>query len=236
MFDMLVLFCDFTRTLPDPLWVLYLTAFPDDLVLNILTQLPVQSILNFKAISKSWNETLSSPLLPSPLLTLSPLPHSLQPSLSSSPIEESATSLLLPDVSLYHPSDTLPQLLKHLPDDALAYGLATSNGLICFYYRVSQSYYVGNPAICKYTAVPAPVDCPYNRVVGLGYDPTSCSFKILLHCSPRSDTLSQWCLPVLLAYQVLGNSRRPDAEVWSSQDQWHVLGAPAMAYFVPVQI
>ncbi|KAL4183253.1 hypothetical protein AMTRI_Chr11g154240 [Amborella trichopoda] len=123
-------------------------------MLKILPQLPLQSILNFKAIS----EMKPSPLLPSPLLSL---------------------SLLFP-------------ILSNL--SSFLYGLATCKGLICFYYRVSRSHYIGNPAICKYTAVLAPVDFPYNRVVGLGYDPTSCSFKILLHCSPRSDTLWLWCL------------------------------------------
>ncbi|KAL4203481.1 hypothetical protein AMTRI_Chr01g128150 [Amborella trichopoda] len=97
-------------------------------MLNILTQLPLQSILNFKAISKSWNATLSSPSFATA--------HSL----SSSPF-----------------SPTFPLFVRK-----------------------------SNPAIWKYTAVPAPVDCPYSKVFGLGYDPTSRSFKILLNCSVRS--------------------------------------------------
>ncbi|ERM98223.1 hypothetical protein AMTR_s00095p00151510 [Amborella trichopoda] len=167
-------------------------ALPDELMLKILTQLPVQSILNFKAISKSWNETLSSPSFATA--------HSL----SSSPfsptfplfVQKSGIFSIPPPprcLSL-SPNDTQPQLLKHLPDDASVDGLTTCNGLICFYDRTSQSYYIGNPATSKYTVVPAPVDCFYNGVVGLGYDPISFSFKILIQCSPKSDTPWRWCL------------------------------------------
>ncbi|ERM98218.1 hypothetical protein AMTR_s00095p00149310 [Amborella trichopoda] len=109
------------------------SALPDDLMLNILTQLPVQSILNFKAISKSWNATLSSPSFATA--------HSL----SSSPISQTLPLFVsdrricyippLPRCLSVYPNDTQPQLLKHLPDGAAVDYLATCNGLICFYYR-----------------------------------------------------------------------------------------------------
>ncbi|ERM97834.1 hypothetical protein AMTR_s00118p00076300 [Amborella trichopoda] len=88
------------------------------------------------------------------------------------------------------PSPLLPSPLLSL---SLLFPILSNLSSFCL-EKVSRSHYIGNPAICKYTAVLAPVDFPYNRVVGLGYDPTSCSFKILLHCSPRSDTLWLWCL------------------------------------------
>ncbi|KAL4203489.1 hypothetical protein AMTRI_Chr01g104220 [Amborella trichopoda] len=101
-------------------------ALPDELMLKILTQLPVQSILNFKVISKSWNETLSS------------RSFATAHSRSSSPIS--------PTFPLFVRNRRISPTSEPLPDDASVDGLATCNGLICFYDGTSRSYYVGNPA------------------------------------------------------------------------------------------
>ncbi|KAL4203490.1 hypothetical protein AMTRI_Chr01g128190 [Amborella trichopoda] len=126
-------------------------TLPDDLMLNILSLLPIQSILNFKVISKSWNDILSSPSFAT-VHSFSPSPIFLTFTLFVDNKSKRIFSLPPPPQSFsLYPNDTRPQLRKHQPED------------------VSVRDMTANPTTCKYTVVPAAVNYSYLGVFGLGY-------------------------------------------------------------------
>ncbi|ERM98228.1 hypothetical protein AMTR_s00095p00153460 [Amborella trichopoda] len=112
-------------------------TLPDDLMLNILSLLPIQSILNFKVISKSWNDILSSPSFAT-VHSFSPSPIFLTFTLFVDNKSKRIFSLPPPPQSFsLYPNDTRPQLRKHQPEDVSVRDMTACNGLICFYDKFS---------------------------------------------------------------------------------------------------
>ncbi|KAL4190385.1 hypothetical protein AMTRI_Chr07g24520 [Amborella trichopoda] len=155
------------------------TDLPDDLMIKILSQLPVESILRFKSVSQSWNSLLSS----SSFATT----HSLSSSALSPTfpllVLEHLISYIPPSqpLSLSNPTFSGHRTLIFQPKSDSS-NLACSQGMVCFQdFASPESFdlFVGNPATGNFAALPAPSQYFIVLTPGFDVDPISRNFKIL---------------------------------------------------------
>ncbi|ERN20451.1 F-box/kelch-repeat protein At3g23880 [Amborella trichopoda] len=137
---------------------------PQELMINILVLLPVESILRFKAVCKSWNQLLSSHSFK--------IAHSISP--STSYIFEDNRSLNYIDDA----SNSVSRKLRFHPQGGLRYR-ACGHGMVCLISSFSHLFFIGNSATCKFRPLPSAGDDFLLKTVGLYFQPSTCNFKIL---------------------------------------------------------
>ncbi|ERN18837.1 hypothetical protein AMTRI_Chr07g75440 [Amborella trichopoda] len=158
---------------------------PNDLIIKILSLLPVESILKFKTVSKSWNQLLSSPFF----ATI----HSL----SSSPLSQPFPlffSTIRDDSRIYYIRNTSTLSLQWLNFRGAGHlnCIACDNGIICFHcsFCSTELLFVGNPVTSKYRCLPGLGGLGEEFLVGnigISFDPITQNFKILVRGRPKSE-------------------------------------------------
>lgn len=132
---------------------------PLDMVMEIMSFLPVQDVLRFKSVCKAWQDMLSSPCFVNlhmsraqllPILSLGPRDGCHQPCDGFFTMQGIDTSYYI----------QLPSLRKQLrlpqpPDQKCCYNLrATCNGLFVFRDDKNGSCFIKNPVLGKQVRLP----------------------------------------------------------------------------------
>ena len=162
---------------------------PDNVVFDILTRLPVKSLIRFRCVSHSWNSTITNPIFITKHLDLAS---------SLSDINNNGYLLFTPlrnypDPSstqqwttfVYNTNRTLTQISRfEIPFPNLIIGFC--NGVFCIAAKnddsdekdLTRSLYLWNPSIRKLKKLLA--THPADRAVsGFGYHPQNNDYKIL---------------------------------------------------------
>ena len=162
---------------------------PDNVVFDILTRLPVKSLIRFRCVSHSWNSTITNPIFITKHLDLAS---------SLSDINNNGYLLFTPlrnypDPSstqqwttfVYNTNRTLTQISRfEIPFPNLIIGFC--NGVFCLAAKnddsdekdLTRSLYLWNPSIRKLKKLLA--THPADRAVsGFGYHPQNNDYKIL---------------------------------------------------------
>ncbi|CAL0309073.1 unnamed protein product [Lupinus luteus] len=179
----------------------YITKLPDDLVFEILSKLPVKSLLRFITVCKSWNSLILSPIFVKKHLNRSSSDSTLQfhrllgrNILGNGPgLQFSQSLLTLIDNPLQPPFDSL--LFAKLPSEPLVLG--SCNGLICWlYFDDYFNHYACylNPMTRSEFKSPR-ISHPWggNHCLtrfGFGYDHLSDSYKTVgIYCDPMVENI-----------------------------------------------
>ncbi|KAF5178667.1 hypothetical protein FRX31_031746 [Thalictrum thalictroides] len=158
-----------------------LNKLPQEIVLDIFSRLPVESLLQCKRVSRSWNTLISDP----EFIKV----HLLRA--SSSLVQQ------YPDILVFSKSKKLFRLSHEsikslsLPKDFSSFFVNSCNGLLAFpkYDHEHHKLFVDiwNPYTLKRTRCPSVVDIPlYNSsppwnfaACGFGYDPILNEYKVV---------------------------------------------------------
>ncbi|XP_049374836.1 F-box/kelch-repeat protein At3g23880-like [Solanum verrucosum] len=135
-------------------------SMPTEIIIEILSRVPVKSLLKFRCVSKSWLALISSPEFIKSHLSLS-----ANNNIHLRNIEES----------------NLDYLMKNLYISFLFEG--SVNGLICLVNR-AKNIYLWNPTIRKYKKLPDHKiePRPLSRFIyGFGYDKIHDDYKVVLY-------------------------------------------------------
>ncbi|KAM3222292.1 F-box protein like [Capsicum annuum] len=172
---------------------------PPNLLLEILSRLPVISLLRFRCVSKQWCSLISSPhfisihlslatVMATPNATATATPLFLLRHLSIRPKKQEKYSVYL------HPSKTENLILvKELnfpfkTDSGNHFRVVGfCNGLFCLsddFFRYRDTVILWNPAIRKSIILPKPrvhfgPYGPYMFCLGFGFDEKKCDFKVV---------------------------------------------------------
>ncbi|XP_043696604.1 F-box protein At3g07870-like [Telopea speciosissima] len=172
-------------------------GLPFEIIKEILSRLPVKSLLRFRCVSKDWCCVISDPFFISQHLNLS----------SEYKIGLCLTNGRLFTITFDGLSSTATMVdipFKGLEDSVEILG--SCNGLLCLFvskrlsswFRHISPIYLWNPAISEYKKLPdAPIGSPRiwginNTVLGFGYDPINNEYKvvrIIYFCERGTDRL-----------------------------------------------
>ncbi|XP_073024234.1 F-box/kelch-repeat protein At3g23880-like, partial [Primulina eburnea] len=168
-----------------------LSKISHDLTAEILSRLPVKSLLRFRCVSKSWLFLISSPEFETNYLEVSTtrrrrLVFGTATALYTCPLN--GIFYELPHVD-YEQCD----FTKDYRDDKIQM-VGSCNGLVCLVYLFTGHIFVWNPAIRKCRQLPSP-QASYREPCGFGYDASSDDYKVLqivhkLNSTPYSRTYS----------------------------------------------
>ncbi|KAM7503209.1 hypothetical protein LguiB_002113 [Lonicera macranthoides] len=164
---------------------------PQEVLLEILSRLPVQSLLKFRCVSKSWNSLITSPNF----ITI----H-INQSLASD--QTNNTHTLFRHYTLTHKKELFSY--RSDTDDTFdeyqdlkcplksKYGyytriIGTCNGLLCLsddIFRYTNTVFLWNPSIRRYLTLPVPrvTTDLYKHlmsVYGFGFDPNTNDYKVV---------------------------------------------------------
>ncbi|OMO97110.1 hypothetical protein COLO4_14882 [Corchorus olitorius] len=156
---------------------------PQELILEILVRLPVEDLVKFTAVCKSWNSLIKNPNF---------ISTHLGKSISSSSTNRLLFRQLETDARLQY-SLCLDNKALHeykqppCPNGGCGFGVAGSyNGLVClvrdmgFYY--GSTFILWNPAIKKAIHLPEPsvrYSSLYDAFIGFGFDSKTNDYKLL---------------------------------------------------------
>ncbi|XP_057502702.1 F-box protein At5g18160-like [Actinidia eriantha] len=157
---------------------------PNDLLIEVLARLPVNSLIRFKSVCKSWYSLITSPIFINKQLN-----HS-----------KTNTDELL--IRLYTATDKKEHYLLFHDDEKfgdeyselefpfrIKFGyfriVGSCNGLLCLcddYFRDSPDIILWNPSIRKSVTLPIPYkpQCPHMFVLGFGAHPTTHEYKVFM--------------------------------------------------------
>ncbi|KAL3616342.1 hypothetical protein CASFOL_039732 [Castilleja foliolosa] len=169
---------------------------PEDLMICILTRLPVKTIIRFKSVCKTWFHLFSTP----EFIKL----HQAQ--LSSTPPEDHQSFIVhsfmrfssdpKTQFSIFNveDGDKKPTILQHPfahagQEDIQLYTVGCCNGLVCI--RRAGEFLLWNPATNMSKTVPFK-GCRYFKMVsvGFGYDAIKADFKVVMLVSTMEYTLA----------------------------------------------
>ncbi|OIT25113.1 f-boxkelch-repeat protein [Nicotiana attenuata] len=170
--------------------ILTIPVLPAELVIEILSRLPVKSLLQFTCVSKSWLALISSPEFIKTHLSLS----ANNKDYTHHKVMMSSYSRLMSNVkacslrSLFYDSITeafdldcpLISYARYMCDHVSFIG--SVNGLICLLIQVNE-YFIWNPSIRKYKKLPntrVPMRVTYRSVSGFGYDELHDDYKVVV--------------------------------------------------------
>ncbi|KAI5680142.1 hypothetical protein M9H77_01369 [Catharanthus roseus] len=171
------------------------SSLPEEMIFEILTRLPVKSLMRFKSVSKSWNSIIAHPSLADAHRSRSPSPNrallimDTDPSLTFAG-RESPSHFFYADLNKVYKkkgSSTVDVSLHlSVPENLKYFGVTNIvNGLVCFYKRnVSKMLNIATREI---------VDLPDSNyaykhcVYHLGFDPADKSYKLLKICPVYED-------------------------------------------------
>ncbi|XP_073120023.1 F-box/kelch-repeat protein At3g23880-like [Henckelia pumila] len=156
-----------------------------DLITEILSRLPVKSLLKSSCVSRSWHSHISSPEFQTTYLQVS----NTRPRLvfgSASALYTCSLSHIFDE----HPfvDDALLDFASHDPYDMIQIA-GSCNGLVCLVFLRTGYIIIWNPAIRKYRRLPSPWPNNLRERYGFGYDASSYDYKVL-HIVHESDSTS----------------------------------------------
>ncbi|GLT54809.1 hypothetical protein SLA2020_279760 [Shorea laevis] len=175
-------------------------CLPNEVVVNILSRLPVKLLMRFRCVSKAWCSLISSPHFIATHLNRS-LSNSQHPPFlflshyDNKPNYEDSihTLLVYPDQEIEqkgdffaYPSDSIELRGIHHSINFFLHLVGSSNGLLCLANTVfnneSGLCVLWNPSIQKAISLPKPnIGFPgcLNQSVGFGYDPMTEDYKLV---------------------------------------------------------
>ncbi|XP_050218963.1 F-box/kelch-repeat protein At3g06240-like [Mercurialis annua] len=155
--------------------------FPEEVMVQILSKLPVKSILRFRCVCKLWNSIIKTPHF---ISTFSSNKHHPYIILLHSRIYNYKYSMRFDDKdfddykslqTLFHPSSNVFDVV-----------LLGFNGLFCLHYAYRMDRLIGklviwNPSIGKFFLIPQPSSCllRLNNILGFGFDSRTNDYKLL---------------------------------------------------------
>ncbi|KAK1398465.1 hypothetical protein POM88_008328 [Heracleum sosnowskyi] len=148
-----------------------LPLLPEDIINEeILTRLPVESLVRFRCVCKSWKILLSSD------------PGFAKSQLARSRMDSNNTTLIV----MYGSSCIFKYKLHLLNSSYLKVGDSV-NGLVCVYHHLPDSIPligIWNPATCQYKQIFTPFNAshiPGNAYIsiGFGFDPVTDDYKLI---------------------------------------------------------
>ncbi|VFQ61566.1 unnamed protein product [Cuscuta campestris] len=147
-------------------------SLPEDIIRNILSRIPVRSLLRFQCVSRQWRALIKTPSFVAEHL------RRQSPCLLFTWEQDRALNLRLLD---FENMQLRPVQGPHLVS-GLDYGgiMGSTNGLPCF--RISRdTFYVWNPAIGELRMTPEVIE-PDNGYpnVGFGFSPVINDYKIVV--------------------------------------------------------
>ncbi|XP_042513963.1 F-box protein CPR1-like [Macadamia integrifolia] len=148
---------------------------PQDLIVDILSRLPVKSLLKFRCVSKSW-----CVLITDPAFVKIHLNQSLATNTNHTLIFRKDSACYSVDVD----PDACEPPLNH-PLKSLIFGpravLGSCNGLVCISNSLDDIY-LWNPSTRSHLKLPfSPIESSisYDSAYGFGYEPTSDDYKVV---------------------------------------------------------
>ena len=172
---------------------------PNDLLIEVLASLPVNSLIRFKSVCKSWYSLVTSPIFINKQLN-----HS-----------KTNTDELL--IRLYTATDKKEHYLLFHDDEKfgdeyselefpfrIKFGyfrvVGSCNGLLCLcddYFRDSPDIILWNPSIRKSVTLPIPYkpQCPHMFVLGFGAHPTTHEYKVVRIVYEKGEDLNYLKFP-----------------------------------------
>ncbi|GMN43384.1 hypothetical protein TIFTF001_012595 [Ficus carica] len=173
----------------------------DDIIIEIMSWLPPESLLRSTCVQKSWY-ILIKDRIKDPKFVAKHLNHSKNESTASSLIFKSLTDISMGSLTLYNDiidqdneryfrfvvEDFKPLLPKH--DDAFGNvftnGISHCNGIVCIVDHVRCHVLLCNPTTRETKLLPNPyfpeMEEIYTVKIGLGYDCTANVYKVVRVC------------------------------------------------------
>ncbi|GAU20084.1 hypothetical protein TSUD_381760 [Trifolium subterraneum] len=160
-----------TLTLQPPL----LPTLPFELIAEILSKLPVKSLMQFQCVCKSWKSLISDPKFAKKHLRMSTKHHHLISTFANSALDYPLTSLFT-DVTatamqLEYP---LTKQYRHCFDPIVS----SCHGILCIAIDY-VSVVLWNPSISKFTRLPSLDKSLYCYGFSFGYDHSSDTYKVV---------------------------------------------------------
>ncbi|XP_026449675.1 F-box protein At3g07870-like [Papaver somniferum] len=156
---------------------------PSDIVLDILSRLPTESILECKFVSKPWKNVVKHPSF-----SLKHLNH-------LNAFDSGKLSFIFRDPQPYpytEYDESLNRLkttrINFIPPTENCCILGSCNGLICFFAWFKDHYspaYICNPITREYVVLPE-VNVRY-MLTGFGYIPSTNEYKVVSVCNQKGD-------------------------------------------------
>lgn len=154
---------------------------PYDVVIDILSRLPVKSLIRFRCVSKSWYSTITDPIFITKHFN-----HNKAKSLSSNSNhngfllyickKQMCTAVCNGDPKLTLTTTTEVSRFQ-IPFTVYSYKISFCNGMFLIYeYRRDRTIYLWNPSIQKFKIF---ADAPTDFTSGLAYHSKNNDFKIL---------------------------------------------------------
>jgi F-box interacting protein len=222
----------------------YVDYLPDEAIIEILTRLPVKSLIKFRCVSKTWRSLISSPFLIANHLNLALSDPQYPPYLLFHYSDDLHQKQRF---TLHSPDDPFPQnqsreegeeedekgffdypsgfIELHSPLESTKLSLVNScAGLVCLacgFLELKNSFIFWNPSIRKAISVPEPniglKSDPLLHYLGFGYDSKNDDYKLVrLVYSLRYG----WYLPPLVEIYTLRTG------------EWRSVTAPAPPCFI----
>ena len=156
-----------------------MATFPTDVIIEILSQLPVKSLLRFTSVCKSWRSLIKSPIFINLHLKKSPLSY------SDHNLMISWNSLHFAEFNSNCSSLSLSSKLKHPLEHFKLHLIGSCNGLVCVCDGTRSGVFIINPLTKSLRKLPS-IRIP-NRykeagdaafVFGFGYDSQNDDYKV----------------------------------------------------------
>ncbi|KAI8551345.1 hypothetical protein RHMOL_Rhmol06G0178800 [Rhododendron molle] len=163
---------------------------PQDLLIDILTRLPAESLVRLTPVCKSWHSLITGPKFISRHLhrtASNPDNDRLLVSYRTDEPKQNQYSLVVDGKDSFRQLKTLDLPVGAF--ESLGYSVVGScNGVICLSddqeYGYMDDMFLWNPSIRKFFAIPRynvtfQSHCPFMHCVGFGYDPVTDDFKVV---------------------------------------------------------
>ncbi|PRQ38328.1 putative F-box domain-containing protein [Rosa chinensis] len=162
---------------------------PNYIILEILSRIPIKSLIQCRSVCKSWRHSLSDSHFTKSLFSQTPTCILLQ---NSSTINPKSPRLFLIDLDKASGrNDVVIRLPKdpNVPTRGVQV-VGSCNGLLCVYDRLNcGQLYISNPIIGESLTLPAPsMEIDYQFVCGFGFCPSNEVYKVVVVTSPSEGT------------------------------------------------
>lgn len=161
-------------------------ALPHELVMEILSRLPVQYLFRFSCVSKTWLQSITQdPHFAKLHFDRSLHSKKVNPSSNCSTLVEQSNSLVM--ALDYTGSDILIQFDLPFPPKKRYVLCGFCNGMLCYACKDYKHVYIWNPLTRDYITIPCPPMPPdrfpnhhyKSTKFGFGYDPGRNEYKVI---------------------------------------------------------
>ncbi|PNY15547.1 F-box/kelch-repeat protein [Trifolium pratense] len=154
---------------------LSLPTLPFDLIPEILSRLPVKSLLQFRCVCKSWKSLISDPKFANKHLTLSTT-HTIHCISYRDNVHVLLKSYSLDSVLTNITETQFPS------SNGKVFLVGSCNGMLFLAAKDLLVFQLWNPSIRKFKELPPPIIEPqqFPLMYGFGYDPISDKYKVMV--------------------------------------------------------